>query len=414
MAYPGYQPPNRTNVGPPSKSKDQIARELDVARGRREFFSDRPDVSDDRALRRMKQFDEMRSFKNKLMDSGRVLKGVRPDGTEYIVKNTNTGEPVYLGTTPKFDTNSSSPTFGRYTSTSVADKGKQLANLYGPTFKEIGSDIGYGLGNIAKGFAEKGTPLISLIKSLYGKGKDFVTQGIPSALRGESQGIETVPRRDPFSSGADAVGGAYVSPTLNNQKIESQDLNSILPPSKMSNEQFDEEFPFLPERTVNLDNPLFKQQNFQPIRVSDMDMTGVTAQEGDRPVLPENVIPMMRVGEPMNIDQYKTPVLPPEVTDPRMYQGQTLYAQNFGLPSLKQSYDFLRKPQVETPLGNLRFDNFLSGNPQLGYGNTVMINGVPVDLSATIGQDQISGGLSFAFKKGGSVDKHSGLGYKLK
>jgi hypothetical protein len=145
-----------------------------------------------------------------------------------------------------------------------------------------------------------------------------------------------------------------------------------------------------------------------------MDMTGVTAQEGDRPVLPENVIPMMRVGEPMNIDQYKTPVLPPEVTDPRMYQGQTLYAQNFGLPSLKQSYDFLRKPQVETPLGNLRFDNFLSGNPQLGYGNTVMINGVPVDLSATIGQDQISGGLSFAFKKGGSVDKHSGLGYKLK
>ena len=84
MAYPGYQPPNRTNVGPPSKSKDQIARELDVARGRREFFSDRPDVSDDRALRRMKQFDEMRSFKNKLMDSGRVLKGVRSTPCRYI------------------------------------------------------------------------------------------------------------------------------------------------------------------------------------------------------------------------------------------------------------------------------------------------------------------------------------------
>lgn len=180
-------------------------------------------------------------------------------------------------------------------------------------------------------------------------------------------------------------------------------------PSEMSQEQFMESYPELYSG-----NPLFRQQTFEPIRVSDMDMTGVTAQEGDRPVLPENVIPMMRVGEPMNIDQYKTPVLPPEVTDPRMYQGQTLYAQNFGLPSLEQSYNFLRNPQVETPLGNLRFDNVFSGNPQLGYGNTVMINGVPVDLSATIGQDQISGGLSFAFKKGGSVDKYAGLGYKLK
>jgi hypothetical protein len=131
-------------------------------------------------------------------------------------------------------------------------------------------------------------------------------------------------------------------------------------PSEMSQEQFMESYPELYSG-----NPLFRQQTFEPFRVSDMNMTGVTAQ-------------------------------------------------NFGLPSLEQSYNFLRNPQVETPLGNLRFDNVLSGNPQLGYGNTVMINGVPVDLSATIGQDQISGGLSFAFKKGGSVDKYAGLGYKLK
>ena len=175
----------------------------------------------------------------------------------------------------------------------------------------------------------------------------------------------------------------------------------------MSQEQFMESFP-------ELYSSLYQPRNYEPIKVSDMDMTGVTAQEGDRPVLPENVIPMMRVGEPMNIDQYKTPVLPPEVTDPRMYQGQTLYAQNLGLPSLKQSYDFLRNPQVETPLGNLRFDNVLSGNPQLGYGNTIMINGVPVDLNATIGNQGLSVGGSFSFKKGGSVDKYAGLGYKLK
>jgi|5_EtaG_2_1085323.scaffolds.fasta_scaffold31331_2 hypothetical protein len=359
MAYPGYQPPNRTNVGPPSKSKDQIARELDVARGRREFFSDRPDVSDDRALKRMKQFDEMRSFKNKLIDSGRVLKGVRPDGTEYIVKNKNTGEPVYLGTTPKFDTDPSSPTFGRYTSTSVADKEKQLANLYGPTFREIGSDIGYGLGSIAKGFAEKGTPLISLLKGLYDKGKDFVTQGIPNALRGESQFV--VPRLDPFSSGADAMGGAFVGPTFNDQKINIQSLDSVFPtpPSEMSNEQFDKEFPFLPERTVNLDNLPFKAK---PNVSNQYNLANARA---------DNV-------------------------------GINLIGQLQNLQNLAQKYN----------LDKIQFDPF---NPNsIGYKDQFMFNNTPVNYNIGIGDQGVEGGLSFVFKDGGSVDKYSGLGYKLR
>ena len=45
-------------------SKDAIEKALDTARGRKEFFSNRPDVSDDRALRRMKQADELQRFKN--------------------------------------------------------------------------------------------------------------------------------------------------------------------------------------------------------------------------------------------------------------------------------------------------------------------------------------------------------------
>jgi len=89
---------------------------------------------------------------------------------------------------------------------------------------------------------------------------------------------------------------------------------------------------YLPEgfSNVGIENPLFRTVSYEPIRVSDMDMTGVIAQEGDRPVLPENVIPMMRVGEPMNIDQYRTPVLPPEITDPRLYQNQVLFAKDGG------------------------------------------------------------------------------------
>lgn len=89
-------------------------------------------------------------------------------------------------------------------------------------------------------------------------------------------------------------------------------------------------------------------------------------------------------------------------------------AQNDGLPSLMNMYNFARNPQVNTNYGNFRLDNVLTGNPQMNYGNTVMINGVPVDLSASIGQGGISGGLSFAFNKGGSVDKNGGLGYMFK
>jgi hypothetical protein len=295
----------------------------------------------------------------------------------------------------------------------LADKAQELAFKYGPTFKEIGSDIGYGLGSIGKGignFIGRGGVIGSVLSGLYDKFKS-----------GTQQGIETVGGlydnlRKTLGGGEPPVAsyGGSSDIRVTEQPMFPYNFETImkpkpdpLQPSEMSQEQFMESFP-------ELYSSLYQPRNYEPIKVSDMDMTGVTAQEGDRPVLPENVIPMMRVGEPMNIDQYKTPVLPPEVTDPRMYQGQTLYAQNLGLPSLKQSYDFLRNPQVETPLGNLRFDNVLSGNPQLGYGNTIMINGVPVDLNATIGNQGLSVGGSFSFKKGGSVDKYAGLGYKLK
>ena len=382
MAPPGLKESRVARpVGPPSKSIGQIERELDTARGRREFFSNRPDVSDDRALRRMKQADELQRFKNL------YTKPVQGSSNLLQMKQ---GAPR-----------------------SLAEESMRLANQYGPTFREIGSDIGYGIGSIGRGlgdFIGRGGVIGSVLSGLYDKFKS-----------GAQQGIETVGGlydnlRKTLGGGEPPVAsyGGSSDITVTEQPMFPYNFETMIKPkpdpllpSEMSQEQFMESFP-------ELYSSLYQPRNYEPIRVSDMDMTGVTAQEGDRQVLPENVIPMMRVGEPMNIDQYKTPVLPPEVTDPRMYQGQTLYAQNLGLPSLKQSYDFLRNPQVETPLGNLRFDNVLSGNPQLGYGNTVMINGVPVDLNATIGNQGLSVGGSFSFKKGGSVDKYAGLGYKLK
>lgn len=42
---------------------------------------------------------------------------------------------------------------------SLAAERERLANILGPTPSEIFSDIGFGLGNIFQGFAEKGTPM---------------------------------------------------------------------------------------------------------------------------------------------------------------------------------------------------------------------------------------------------------------
>ena len=89
-------------------------------------------------------------------------------------------------------------------------------------------------------------------------------------------------------------------------------------------------------------------------------------------------------------------------------------AENFGLPSLQNLYNFSQNPEINTNVGNFRLDNVFTGDPRLGYGNTVLINGVPVNLNATIGQEGLGLGASMTFKKGGPVDKYSGLGYKLK
>ena len=89
-------------------------------------------------------------------------------------------------------------------------------------------------------------------------------------------------------------------------------------------------------------------------------------------------------------------------------------AETFGLPTLLDIYNRAQNPELKTDFGNFRIDNLFKGDPTLGYGNTVLINGVPVDLSATIGQQGLGLGASMTFKKGGPVDKHGGLGYKLR
>jgi len=386
--YQGYQGQPGGSSSIPSQGK----RDAFVNLQRQKFFGDR-DIPEERVLRRTRQEGALNQFKDALVRKGRVASGV----------TTASGEPVYLTDVPG----------GR----SVSDVAQNLAYRFGPTPREVFGDIGYGLGSIGKGigdFIGRGGVLGSVASDLFQRIKSGTQQGIET-VGGLYDNLRNVFKGESQFVTPQAQGGIFEGQPIETTPQFPYNFETIMKPkpdpllpSEMSQEQFMESFP-------ELYSSLYQQRNYEPIRVSDMNMTGVTAQEGDRPVLPENVVPRTPSVYPLPRNVVPmTPVLPPEVTDPRMYQGQTLYAENLGLPSLKQSYDFLRNPQVETPLGNLRFDNVLSGKPQLGYENTVMINGVPVDLNATIGNQGLSLGGSFSFKKGGSVDKYAGLGYKLK
>ena len=125
----------------PSAGKKSAFRELQ----RQKFFGDRKDISTDRIDRRTRQEGNLRQFKDSLVRQGNYVKDskgnpVRDSKGDYVYTNNYT-----------FDTDSSSPTFGQQVGYGVTDKMQDLALRFGPTFKEIGSDIGYGLGSMAKG-----------------------------------------------------------------------------------------------------------------------------------------------------------------------------------------------------------------------------------------------------------------------
>ena len=160
-------------------SKSEVPKKLEATR--KTFFKGDPTISDDRLKNRYTQFAETEKFKQDLQDKGRVLKGVRADGTEYTVMNPNTKQAVFLGATPVFDTNTASPTFGQYVSKTVADKANELAFKYGPKPSEIMSDIGKGINSMMGGVMEKGPPIVQMFKGLGEKFKDSLPKaGTPS------------------------------------------------------------------------------------------------------------------------------------------------------------------------------------------------------------------------------------------
>ena len=168
MAPPFFQ---KSSTGTPFSSgsstanfgnvtKADIARDLDIARGRKEFFGNNPNVSDDRALRRMKQADELQRFKNLYT------------------------KPV-AGSSNLLQMTANAPR-------SLAQETMRLANLYGPTPKEIFGDMTRAAGSMIGGLAEKGTPIMNLAKGLFGGIQNFFSPLNPMpAVKTGMQALDT-------------------------------------------------------------------------------------------------------------------------------------------------------------------------------------------------------------------------------
>ena len=123
---------------------------------RQQFFDNRPDISNQRLDNRQIQADLLERFKQTQM------KPVA--GSSNLMQSVTPGGPT------------------------LADESMRLANMYGPTPRELMSDIGYGFSQIGKGLAEKGTPLMNLLKNIYGGVENFFT------------GASQAPTMDQFAS----------------------------------------------------------------------------------------------------------------------------------------------------------------------------------------------------------------------
>ena len=118
---------------------------------RETFFKGDKSISDDRLDRRYTQFAELEKFKND------------PTKTKLVEGSTN----LYQAATPGGKT--------------LADKANELAFKFGPKPSEVFSDMGKGIGSMAQGFAEKGTPVMGLLTGLFDKVKSMVPkEGTPS------------------------------------------------------------------------------------------------------------------------------------------------------------------------------------------------------------------------------------------
>ena len=429
---------------------------------RQEFFKGREDISNQRLDKRQIQKDLYEQFK--------------ANNTKLVPGTTN----LYQDTTLRFDTNPMSPTFGQYTRTTLADKATELAMKYGPTGREIMSDMGYAIGSMAKGagdiLKQGGIGPLSILKQVYDKFKGGTQQGIETvgglydnlrnAFKGKSQFVSpqamgSIPTQEelamlPFlsqpGSGYQAGEGMQVGPVTeikSKQPIPDQ-FRNIGDESDTSIFGIDNAGVPLPYERSIIENPLYNQQVYKPFRVSDMDITGLTAQ---------NLIDPTRVGQTVS-DYYDAALQGVDINTPigklnlnpmaqKVFLDGRMGNLNYGGSFDPDTYDYNVGIGTQLPYGvglslgassndipGMSFNKYIGPvNTSLNLseqGGSVGLNtivdplravypssaiGVPINVGASVdstGRITPNIGLAVPFKDGGSVDKYAGLGYKLK
>jgi hypothetical protein len=396
--YHGYQ----GQAGGSSSIPSQGKRDAFVNLQRQKFFGDR-DIPEERVLRRTRQEGGVRQFKDALIRNDRVVKGTRPDGSTYTVMNPNTGEPVYLTDVPG----------GR----SVGDVSRDFAYRFGPTPGEIFGDIGYGLGSIAKGFAEKGTPLMQLFKGIGQEVKNAWDK-----VRGETTPVEGTAFPQPGSDTKELFSSIDTG-------IAQVDPNNMLANIARQNQY--EDIPFdqlLSNATAqNLNIPKTIQEVVTDVGLSPVVTVDTPLGKVNVNRLTGDLVTGGNVGN-LNYVLQGNPLS-------EGYGANLNYGLGQGLGIEAAMGSGMTSPDVglgyggALPYGNYGIglgtnlgtgDSSLKG--QLGFRPVEYLFG-PTAFNPTVSlgaqmspsqnfEPQLS--LNFGYKDGGSVNKNSGLGYMFK
>ena len=414
--------------GSKSTSSTDILNDLKKEISRREFFKGRQDVSDDRLLRRYLQDEKLRKYKQDLVRQGKYVKDSRGNPVR-----TASGDYVYTGTAT-FDTDSSSPTFGQYVTYGVNDKMQDLARQYGPTFSEIGSDIGYGLGSIAKGagdFIGRGGVIGSVLSGLYDKFKGGTQQGIETVkglydnLRSTFSGQPTV----------NYGGGSTITTTTNQPvidltpaSIETETLPSMDLNRNIGNESDQSIFgitntgvplPFLRSTT---DLPYNNISSFNPDTYQPGYLPEGYSNVGVAPIIPEYYQPNNTLGNIfLNSQGYEVPIsndLMSKRRPPSYLEQQDNYYYQNRLQSLPTGQQYYYADASQQDIDRINKMRQLKGmDPQSIYDMRDIFQLSPeltLEDIQGIKEGTITQPTGIFAKYGGSVDKYAGLGYKLK
>tara|TARA_R100000654_G_scaffold24648_2_gene47623 strand:- start:750 stop:2018 length:1269 start_codon:yes stop_codon:yes gene_type:complete len=167
----------------------------------------------------MDNLNRQKFFKGRDVPEERLRRRIKQDSLERQFKDTFT-RPAGGSKTNLLQMTEDAPR-------SLAAERERLANILGPTPSEIFGDIGFGLGNIFQGFAEKGTPMFQVLKGLGSKIKTGV-EAAWDAVRGEPTTVQGTAFPQPSSDTKDFfssidTGVAEVDP--NNMLVQIAKAN---------------------------------------------------------------------------------------------------------------------------------------------------------------------------------------------